>query len=482
MFNRKAKTMNKIFFSIAFMLAINSSFAQTLVHGGIYTNTIWSLANSPYLMDGNVVVFPGATLTIEPGVEVRVKENGFSRSKYYLETRGTINMIGKPGALISFQADSAVTSIDAWEGILVKNSQGGVLNYDYVSISNALFAINYDAFMPPLIILNQCTFNFNTNTLIVGVELQADSCTFFGNSYAVCGWSIFTFTNCMFDSNQQALPIYISELLIKDCLFTNNAMGINLNSSSLPGIKVLNTVFDNNTVAFQNASNGLIDNCTFTNNDQGIIYSNAVEIRNSVFTANQTALQIGSGTLVNNCEINGNTTGIAIGPVYFDQPAPLIENNRICSNTRSNIDNLTDVNLFIPTNCFCSSDSAEIEVKLLDGYDDITKGLISYAIFDTTCTISLETIFKQSFTSSAKYPGKTEINIFPNPVSDYVNISNNGLFTRAEIIDMKGQILLSWKLLEGNNQMTLNALPSGAYFLRISGSGMTTRHSRIIKL
>ena len=116
--------MNKLTttLAIAFLLIINYSFSQTLVHGGIYSNTTWSLANSPYVMDGSVVVFPGVTLTIEPGVEVRVKENGYTGDQYYLETRGTIKMIGKPGALISFRANTAVTSSYSWMGILVKNS------------------------------------------------------------------------------------------------------------------------------------------------------------------------------------------------------------------------------------------------------------------------------------------------------------------------------------------------------------------------
>ena len=473
--------MNKLLLIIGFLLSVYSSFAQTLVHGGIYANTTWSLANSPYLMDGSVVVFPGVTLTIEPGVEVKVKENGYSGSQYYLETRGTINMIGKPGALISFQSETAATSNYAWFGILVKNSQGGVLNYDYVSISNALYAINYDSFIPPLLLLNQCTFSYNTNAVNVGFEIQADSCTFIGNGNAVYGWSLFTFTNCVFDSNQQALPIYATELLIKDCIFTNNMMGVNAGSGIINGMNVSNCLFDNNTIAFQNANSGLVDSCTFTNNEQGITYSNTVEIRNSVFTANETALQVGLGTLVYNCEIIGNATGVAIGPVEFGQPVPVIENNRICSNTNFNIDNRTDLNLFIPSNCFCSSDSAEIEVKLLDGYDDITKGLISYSIFDTTCTTVIETVMKQPVTSTEESSGKTEIMIFPNPVTDLVNINNNNSFTQAEIIDVRGQFHMSWKLLFGNSQKDLSALPAGVYFLRLTAPGVATQYNRIIR-
>lgn len=482
MFNVKSKIMNKIILLSGFILSMYGSFAQTLVHGGLYANTTWTLANSPYIMDGSVVVFPGVTLTIEPGVEIRVRENGYSGSQFYLETRGTINMIGKPNSLITIRSETALTSNYAWAGIVVKNSQGGAINYDYVSISNATYAIYYDSYVPDLINLNQCEFKYNTNALVVGLELNADSCTFIGNSNAVYGWSIFKFTNCLFDNNLQALPIYTSDLLIQDCIFTNNYYGLNISSGVYNGMYISNTLFDNNSIAIQNANNGIVEFCTFTNNEFGVTYSNTVEIRNSTFSENSTALQVGWGTIVNNCEITGNETGVAIGPVEFGQPSPVIQNNRICSNTNYNIDNRTDLNLFIPTNCFCSSDSTEIESKILDGYDDFTKGLISYAIFDTTCTTVIETVFKEPLTSVSEKESKPEVTIYPNPAAGFIIISNNTSFSRAEIIDIQGRIHTSTELATGDVELALTEIPAGAYVVRLSGPDKNTEYKRIIKL
>lgn len=467
------------FLLIALLLNVRAGFSQTVVSGGIYSNTTWTLANSPYLITGSIVVFPGVTLTIQPGVEVKVNENGLSGGQYYLETRGTINMVGQPGALITFRADTAVTTPYAWVGIVVKNSQGGALNYDYVSISNAGTAIAYDSFIPPLITLNQCVFNYNGAALNAGTELRADSCTFIGNNTVVTGWSIFNFTNCVFQDNGAALFIYASELGINNCSFTNNTIGIGLSSGAFTGINVRNTVFDNNVTAFDNPNNGVIDSCTFINNMEGVKNTNTVTISNSVFNNNETALQVGWGTTVTDCGINNNATGIALGPIGFGQPAPVVANNRICYNTGYNIDNRTDLNLFIPTNCFCITDSAVLEEKIFDGYDDITKGLISYAIYDTTCTEVIAMVMKTTVTGTSEGLSERTIKIFPNPATTHFTINNDSRYTFLEIFDMQARRHLSANLLVGDNLIDVARLQSGAYYCRLTGSGLNASNKLI---
>ncbi|MFZ1985740.1 MAG: right-handed parallel beta-helix repeat-containing protein, partial [Desulfatitalea sp.] len=70
--------------------------ADTTVSANITTDTTWTLASSPYIVTGYITVqgatTAGATLTIEPGVQVRFN------SGRYLNIGGTS---GNPGALIA---------------------------------------------------------------------------------------------------------------------------------------------------------------------------------------------------------------------------------------------------------------------------------------------------------------------------------------------------------------------------------------------
>ena len=75
-------------------------------------------------MTGSIVVFPGRTLTIEPGVVVKVQNPGLG-NQYYLEVRGALVALGTKSQPIVFE--SAVpndTNKYAWAGILVKGTQG----------------------------------------------------------------------------------------------------------------------------------------------------------------------------------------------------------------------------------------------------------------------------------------------------------------------------------------------------------------------
>src|SRR5256885_5347022 len=108
------KNFTKPFAAILFFFFVHhfSSTAQTNVSGGIYTNTTWTLANSPYIVVDTVVVFPGVTLTIEPGVTVK-----FANNKKITIRQGTLIAIGTSSDSITFTSNSASPSPGIYSGV-----------------------------------------------------------------------------------------------------------------------------------------------------------------------------------------------------------------------------------------------------------------------------------------------------------------------------------------------------------------------------
>src|SRR5258706_11658097 len=83
--------------------------SQTNVSGGIYTNATWTLANSPYIVVDTVVVFPGVTLTIQPGVVVK-----FANGKFLEIRQATLIAVGTSVDSITFTSNSATPTPGIW--------------------------------------------------------------------------------------------------------------------------------------------------------------------------------------------------------------------------------------------------------------------------------------------------------------------------------------------------------------------------------
>src|ERR1700741_62514 len=101
--------MKSLFPVISILLITIQTHAKTNVSGGIYSNTTWTKANSPYIVTDTVVVFPGVTLTIEPGVTVK-----FNDGKHLEARQSNLIAIGTPTDSIIFTSASANPFIGIW--------------------------------------------------------------------------------------------------------------------------------------------------------------------------------------------------------------------------------------------------------------------------------------------------------------------------------------------------------------------------------
>jgi parallel beta-helix repeat protein len=97
--------------SALFLSAANA----TYVEGEIVQNTIWTLTDSPFIVVKDVIVKPGFTLTIEPGVEVRFGGN------FSLTVNGKLNATGTAERMITFTSNRLEPRPGDWKTVEFAN-------------------------------------------------------------------------------------------------------------------------------------------------------------------------------------------------------------------------------------------------------------------------------------------------------------------------------------------------------------------------
>lgn len=443
-----------------------------MVSGGIYANTTWSLANSPYIMEGPVVVFPGKTLTIEPGVEVRVKYDGIPNTglMHYLEIRGSLVAVGTLNNPIVFKTDTLPTDY-TWLGINVKATQGGQITMDYFELDNSFYGIYSDQQGAPTWDLHHCKFMYNNYAIQPFGSMNLYDCVFQYNGQGIgSGWQVnhnINLIRCEF-SNNLSCNGFQSYLSVDSCVIRDNRNGI-WNSSG----NVSNTLFERNIYAIY-AMSGSLFNCVFTNNSQGLIDFIGVA-DNCSFIGNGVAAEMAGGGRLTNSTFQDDTIAIAYSPsLMANSPGPVVLQNRICGSVNYYFENRSDLNFALDQNCFCETDSTIIEGLIFDGYDDFTRGLFNYAIYDSTCQTILQYVTKVTLPTGVDAGVSSSFKLYPVPAGDVLHLSVPSEFSgarlSASLYDAQGRQLTEAQPVGGTaHTWDLSSLPSGVYFVRVAG-------------
>lgn len=109
-----------ILIALAALLAAATPAGAIEFSGPIMSDTTWTLADSPVNVVGNVTLRFGATLTIEPGVELVVQGN--YSIECYSSGSGDIVANGAPGSEIVFRSGIASPTYKAWRGVKLEGA------------------------------------------------------------------------------------------------------------------------------------------------------------------------------------------------------------------------------------------------------------------------------------------------------------------------------------------------------------------------
>ncbi len=241
----------------------------TVVSGYIYSDTIWTLANSPYIVTDDITVVPGVTLTIEPGVVVKFD------GPFELVVDGYLNAQGTDTNNIVFTSNAATPAVGDWLGIKFRDTSpdyGSVL--DWVTIMYSDKGIELEDSSQSMSHMSITNNNYGVHADTEGISFSIDNSDIYGNTHGII-------------SSQYHIDITVS-----NC-----------------------NIFDNEYYGTWSDAHGslLITNSNIYDNPYGIYSKGASTISNSEIYQNGYGVHVQTGhTTFSNCDIHDNEYGVYV--------------------------------------------------------------------------------------------------------------------------------------------------------------------------
>ena len=133
---------------LALLALGRAAHADTVIGGGNLSTQTWTLANSPYTLQGDVTVIAGATLTIEAGVVVQATSSsdaqaaGRNASRVEITVAGALVVNGTAAQPVTFKSTS--TSSGSWYGVIASPTATAV-TLNHAVITSAIYGLTAEA-------------------------------------------------------------------------------------------------------------------------------------------------------------------------------------------------------------------------------------------------------------------------------------------------------------------------------------------------
>ncbi len=448
--------------------------AQTFVSGGVFSNTTWTKANSPYILTDTVVVFPGVTLTIQPGTTIKFD------SLVMLEVRqARIVAAGTSVDSITFTSNSSSPATGKYVGIYLN---GGTMQpvFNFCNFRYAQTAVNTDNinFSYTLDVNNSSIIYNNKGFYCPYLYVNIDSCYFRKNTQ--CTYGDGNYTNCRVISNQTGLLGPGNASLVNNCFADSNFVGV----SGING-PVLNSLFTHNTYGIRAVHGTRANNCVLKKNWCGVYFGALNDtIRNSIIDSNVVGAYLHGGrNHVTTSHVGYNNIGILDTSFWIPNTSSITKNiieyngtgirlycngnniscNRICNNISYGLLYLNQNNTTsVDSNYWCTPDSATTTGAIYDAYDNTAYGIVFFMPLDSLCYLGSGT------TGFQEQHRQISIYAFPNPTTSCVSVASPQPWNSIEISTLLGNIIYSDRSFANSITIDLSENMAGIYICRLN--------------
>jgi parallel beta-helix repeat protein len=377
--------------------------ASTDVTGLISSDTTWTLASSPYIVTGDVLVDAGVVLTIEQGVVVKFG----SGTSLFVD--GTLVVDGDEAHPVTFSSNKATPSPGDWGTINFRGSSAeSIMKWAWINYASD--GVTVTAGSPTL---EHCSVSNNQR---YGVYVSAGAPTIKNSTIS--------------NNGKDGIWNYVGTVTVTNCTISSNkGNGIYKDSAS---ITLQDSVISNNLQSGVYGGAGgkfTVSNCTVSHNGHDgvtICYSNLAITDSEIAYNNRDGVRMESGTLSGTAKLTGNkishnsgngvykssgsmqlaynnitfnNVGIAATPFklvsedsFQEQSGDtLIEYNNIINNVLYAVENIgpgtntrgTVLNLTAINNWWGTTGTALIDQLIRDVKDDFSLGRVEYIPFLT---------------------------------------------------------------------------------------------------
>lgn len=288
------------------------SVEATNVGGTINLDTIWDTIGSPYIITGDIIVGPSASLTIEPGVQVRFDGD------FNIFVDGTLAAIGTEGNRITITSNSATPLAGDWGEIQI-NSTGKAeirfsdISYGYIGID--IWSSN-----------NFITNNNINNNEVWGISVSYGNDNLISdniiNSNDMIGLRVDSGSNNQIFNNEINLDHWYgiqlssasNNFIIGNKVTKTQFWGIHLTSSSYNNISNNEISDGSDAIYLKTASNNnLIEDNNIVDSTNGIYLESS---SNNNLTGNQVISSLNNGIYIVD-SVNNNITENTISNTGF---------------------------------------------------------------------------------------------------------------------------------------------------------------------